>query len=120
MIALVNSVNAQVHLCAARHLHGHFFAEKKIRVATQDLDRINRVMVRYGYNGHAEVLEPLINCCWVVVGLSTKAVQPGGVEHSGSNRMNMEVASHPFILRRRYEQSVKRARILRECVHGTA
>src|SRR3984893_68828 len=108
MIALVNSVNAQVHLRAAKHLHGHFFAQKEIRIATQDLHRINRVMVGYGYNGHAEVLEPLVHFAPLGVGLSTEAVQAGGVEHSGSNRMNVEVASHAFILSRRYEQSVKR------------
>src|SRR6266404_6408262 len=119
MIAFVDAVNAQMYLSAAGHLYGHCFAKKEIGISTQDLHRINRVVIGYGYNGHAKLLEPLIHFRRVVVGLSTETVQAGDVEHSGSHRVNVEVASHGFILSRRYEQSVKRRRILRECAHGT-
>src|SRR5216684_178569 len=112
MITFVDSVNAQMHQRAAGHLYGHFFAQEKIRVAAQRLHRIDGVVVGYGYNGHAEALEPLIYFRRVVVRLAADAVQDRGVEHSRSNRVNMKVASHGFILSERYEQSVKRPRIL--------
>src|ERR1700747_2099820 len=120
MIAFADSVNAQVHQRAARHLYRNFFAEKEIRVPAQDLDGVNRVVVGYGYNGHAEVLEPIIDFRRVVVGLAADPAQDGSVEHSRSNRVNVEVASHANILSSGYEQSMKRPRILRECAHGTA
>src|SRR5258708_23144174 len=98
MIPLADSVNAQVHQRAAGHLHGHFLAEEKIRMATQLLHRIDGVVVGYGYNGHAEMLEPLIHFRRVVVRLAADSAQDWGVEHSCSSRGNMKVASHGFIL----------------------
>src|SRR5712672_3769729 len=119
MLALADSINAEMHLRAGRHLHSYFLAQEKIRVAAQSLHRIDGVMVGYGYNGHAEALQPLVHFCRVVVGLAANAAQARGVEHSRSNRVNVEVASHGFILGQRYEQSMKRPRILCECAYGT-
>src|SRR3981081_4114500 len=113
MIALADSINAEMHL-RARHFYGYFLTKEKIRVAAQGFHRIDGVMVGYGYNGHAEALQPLIHFRRVVVGLAANAAQARDVEHSGSNRVNVEVASHGFILGQRYEQSMKRPRILRE------
>src|SRR6266849_2114575 len=114
MIAFSDSINAEMHLRAARHPYGHFLAQEKIRVAAQGLHRVDGVMVGYGYNGHAEALQPLIHFRRVVVGLAANAAQARGVEHSRSNRVNVEVASHCSILAQGYEQSMKRPRILRE------
>src|SRR5258708_23840306 len=98
MVALANSITTETHLRAARHFCGYFLTKEKIRVAAQGLHRIEGVMVGYGYNGHAETLQPLIQFRRVVVGLTANAAQTRGVEHSGSNRVNVEVASHGFIL----------------------
>src|ERR1700730_300129 len=120
MITFVDSIDSQVHQRSAGHLHRNFFAEKEIREAPQDLDSVNRVVVGYGYNRHAEVLEPLIDFRRVVVRLAADPAQDGSVEHSRSNRVNVEVASHGNILRRGYEQSMTRPRILGERAHGTS
>src|SRR6202140_4180221 len=120
MIPFADSIDAQVHQRPARHFHGNFFAKKEIRVPPQNLDGIDGVVVGYGYNGHAEVLEPLIDFRRVVVRLPADPAQDRSVEHSRSNRVNVEVASHAIILGLGYEQSMKRPRILDECVPGTS
>src|SRR6266403_6070477 len=107
MIAFPDSINAKVHLRAAWQFYGHFLAQEKIRVAAQSLHRIDGVMVGYGYNGHAEALQPLVHLRRVVVGLAANAAQARSVEHSGSNRVNVKVTSHGIILGPGYEQPVK-------------
>src|SRR3979490_177949 len=98
MIALADSINAEMHLRAARHLYSYFLAPAKVRVAAQGFHRIDGVMVGYGYNGHAEALQPPVHLRRVVVGLTANAAQARDVAHSGSQRANGEVASHGFIL----------------------
>src|SRR5258706_14596069 len=115
MIALADSINAEMHLRAARHFYGYFLAQEKIRVAAQGLHRIDGVMVGYGYNGHAEALQPLVHFRRVFVGLAANASQARGVEHSRSNRVNVKGASHGFILACRYQKYMKRTRIQSDC-----
>jgi hypothetical protein len=55
----------------------------------------------------------------VVVGLAAHFAQAGRGTHPGSGGVDMKVASHVYILKKRYEQHVKRPRIVRECVLGT-
>jgi hypothetical protein len=98
MIALADSINAQMHLCAAGHLDGNFLAEEEIGMVAQRFNPVDGVVVGYGYNGHAELLQPLVHFRRVVVGLAADAAQARSVEHSRSNRVNMKVTSHGIIL----------------------
>ena len=85
----------------------------------QVLGGIDGVMVGHGDDGHAQVLEPVIDFRGVVVGFPAHAAQAGSVAHSRGGRVNVKVAAHETIVTARYEQSVKRSRNLRECALGT-
>src|SRR2546423_14584678 len=61
MVALGNSINAQVHQRPGGHPHCDLFAQEEIRMASKGLGCVNRVMVGKGYDGHTEKLQPFID-----------------------------------------------------------
>src|SRR5579885_1415093 len=119
MVTLGDSINAQMHFRAARHSHGDLFAEEKIGMAAQHLRAIDRIVVRKGDDGHSRHLEAFIHVLWLVVGLPADSRQAGSVTHAGCDRVHMKVAAHAVIFGMRYEQPMKRSKILRQCAHGT-
>ena len=114
MIPLANVVDPHMHLGAGRHAHGHLFTEKEVRVFTQDFRGVDGVMVGDGNDRHAQLFEAFIDLSGVVVGFAANAVQNRGTAHPGGDRVNMQVAAHGSMISQRYEQAVKRLRILYE------
>src|SRR6267154_3718375 len=114
MVAFRDAIDAHVHLGAAGHPNSNFLAQEEVRVAPQGLRAVYGVMVRYGDDGHAHPLQPVIDFRGIVVGLPADASQPGNGEHSGCDRVNVKVAAHGAIVACGYEQPVKRSRNLRE------
>src|SRR5438132_511014 len=71
-----------------------FLSEEEVRVAAQDLCGVDGVMIGYGDDGHAHLLQPVIDFTGVVVGLPANPIQPGDGEHSRGDRMNVKVTAH--------------------------
>lgn len=88
------AIDAQVHFRAAGHADGHFFAEEEVGVRPQTFGGLDGVMVGKSDDGHPSFFQEVIDFMGIVVGLPAKAVENGSGEHSGSDRMNMKVASH--------------------------
>src|SRR5579885_2651792 len=88
-------------------------------MAAQHLRAIDRIVVRKGDDGHSRHLEAFIHVLWLVVGLPADSRQAGSVTHAGCDRVHMKVAAHAVIFGMRYEQPMKRSKILRQCAHGT-
>ena len=94
VLAFRDPINTHVHLGAAGHLNGDLLAEEEVRVAAQDLCGVDGVMIGYGDDGHAHLLQPVIDFTGVVVGLPANPIQPGDGEHSRGDRMNVKVTAH--------------------------
>ena len=67
-------------------------------MAAEHFHPMNGIVIGNGYDGHAKVLEPLIDFRGVVVGLAAEAIQAGRSEHSRSPSVNVQVAAHEAIL----------------------
>ena len=119
VVALGQAINAQVHLRAAGHSNGDLFAQEEVRVPAENFCSLNGVMVGQRNDGHPQAFQSVIDFPGVAVRLPANPVQNRRGEHSGGDRVNMEVASHDSIFGYRYEQSMKKSRNLYECVHGT-
>ena len=80
---------------------------------------IDGVVVRQGDDGHAALFAPVVNRGGLVVRLLAEPGKARGVAHAGSSGVEMEVASHEYMLDAGYEQSMKSATNKHESWHGT-
>ncbi len=94
VLAFRDPINTHVYPGAAGHLNGDLLTEEEVRVAPQDLCGVDGVMIGYGDDGHAHLLQPVIDFSRVVVGLPANPIQPGDGEHSRCDRMNVKVTAH--------------------------
>jgi hypothetical protein len=98
VVALAEIVDAQMSFGSAGHSHGDFFAQEEVRQRPQCLGTFNRVVVRDGDGRHASPFQKVVNFKRLVVALLAQVLEAGKVEHSGSFRVNMEVAAHERIV----------------------
>src|SRR5271167_972624 len=119
VILFRDSIDAQVHLRAARHARGYFFAEKKVGMLAEDFRSLDRVMIGQGDDGHATLLTAVIDCGGLVVRLLAEPGKTRGVAHPGSGGVQMKIAAHGSMLDAGYEQSMKSAKNKHESWPGT-
>src|SRR5215471_9264675 len=72
VVTLADGIDTHMEFAAAWHLHGDFLADEEVGVTAERLGHFDRVMVGDGDHRHAEALEPAVEFCRVVVGLSSK------------------------------------------------
>ena len=119
MVALGDSVDTQVYLGSAGHLHGRFLTKEKIGVFPEGLPGFDGVMVGECHDRHPKPLEPGVNFLGLVVRLAADLAKNGSVAHARCNRVNVEIAAHGTIVSLGYEQAMKRSLIVGECAHET-
>ena len=81
MIFFRDAVHSQVDLRPRGHAHGHFLAQKKVRVFAEGFRGVNGIMVGQGDDGHAEALAAFIDLGGSVIGLLGDPGQPRRVAH---------------------------------------
>ncbi len=69
MVVLADPVDAGVHLCAAGHRAGDFFAQKEIGIAPQLLNCVDRIVIRDRDEVHAALFQPCIQRVGLVIRL---------------------------------------------------
>src|ERR1700720_4230883 len=82
VVAFRDPVDTQMHLSSTGHPHRSFLAQEEVAVFSESFPGVDRVVVRLGYDGHAELLEPGVNFRGLVVGLTTNPAEYGSVAHA--------------------------------------
>ena len=82
VIPFRDAIDAEVCLCAARHCHGNFFAEKEVGMLAEGFRTVDGIVVRQGDDGHAALLAAVVNLGGLVVRLLAEPGQDPGCRTS--------------------------------------
>jgi len=94
VLALVEVVDANVELVAARRPAGDLFTQEEILVPPQALRRVNGIVIGNGDEIQPLALELLVEGFGRVVALAAKTVEDRHRGHAGVDGVDMEITSH--------------------------
>ena len=98
MVVFGYSIHAGMHLRAARHRAGDFFAQEEVGMMAQLFHGVDRIMIGYRDKIHSPALKSLVKRARIVVRLSANAREHGHCTHTRMDRMDVEVAPHDYVV----------------------
>jgi hypothetical protein len=98
VVAFVNVVNTDVHLCASGGCSADFLTQEEVRIAPQGFGGIDGIVIRNSNQVHAALFQSFVDGAGITVALAANPPEHRYGTHTRMKRMDVQIASHTLLI----------------------